>query len=115
MQHRRINVAERDTASRLHFISPECTELLSKTRDAPCETTDERHKLVQIRGANITNESASHDDTESEKVLEPLDASVALSAALEQAGLHDTDSGEQLQWDREEDCSTVEELDLKRE
>jgi hypothetical protein len=81
----------------------------------PREAANECDKLIEICRPHIADHCTERNDAEAEEVLQPLDAGVALSTALEETGLHDTDCGEKLKRNREQDGSRIEELDLRDE
>jgi len=89
MQERWINVYEGDT----------------------CETSDQGNKLVKIIGTTPRDESGDKNCDEAEGVLLPFDRGVVFTAAREEAGFHNSDSREDLQWRRQQNSQRVKELD----
>ena len=113
MEHRRVYVAKGHAVRvRATKSARKQTARTVRQGDAPSKAADEGNKLVQVRRTQVADDRADHDDAKAEEILQPLDLGVALAAARKETRLHDAHRREQLERDREEDCSGVQKLDL---
>jgi len=83
---------------------------VTETERNASQRTDQTDKLVEIARSSPCNSSAPNDNCSSESVLLPLDFGRVLARSREDAVLHDSNSGEELERCREKDGKGVEEL-----